>query len=47
MDLHAFWNAVLKQDAAAVRAFFHPDAQVLWYCSNECFTVEEFITANC
>jgi len=47
MDLHAFWHAVLKQDANAIRPYFHPDAVILWHCSNERFTVEEFIRANC
>lgn len=44
MDLERFWNAVLAQDGAAMRAFFHPDA---WINTNEQFTVEEFIRANC
>lgn len=47
MDIHAFWNAVLRQDESAIRAYFHPDAYVNWHCTNEHFTVEEFIRANC
>lgn len=47
MDIHAFWDAVLRQDAEAIRAFFAKDAVIRWHCSNERFTVEEFIRANC
>ena len=47
MDLHEFWQATLAQDAAQMREFFHPDAYVNWHNSNEHFTVEEFIRANC
>lgn len=47
MDIHAFWDAVLRQDAAALRGFFMPGAKVRWHCSNECFTAEEYICANC
>lgn len=47
MDIYRFWSAVLGQDAAAIRAFFHPDAYVNWHCTNEHFTAEEFIRANC
>ena len=46
-DVVAFWQAVLRQDADAIRAYFHPDALIHWHCTNERFTVEEFITANC
>lgn len=47
MDLQAFYRAVLAQDAHALRGFFQPDAWVEWPCSNERFTVEEYIRANC
>ena len=47
MDIHAFWQAVLQQNADAIRPFFHSDAIIRWHCSNECFTVDEFIRANC
>lgn len=45
--IKAYWDAVLRQDAAAIRACFLPDAWVNWHNSNEHFTVEEFIRANC
>lgn len=42
-----FFRAVVTQDADALRAFFAPDAQICWHCSNERFTLEEYIRANC
>lgn len=47
MDVQRFWDAVLKQDAAQIRPFFHAGACVNWHCTNEHFTVEEYIRANC
>ena len=47
MDLQAYWNATLRQDAAAMRMYFHPDAYINWHNTNEHFTVEEYIRANC
>jgi len=47
MDILAFWKAVLAQDAEALATYFHPDATVAWHCSNERFTVAEYIRANC
>lgn len=47
LDIHKFWKAVLKQDACAMKAFFDADAYVNWHNTNEHFTVDEFIRANC
>ena len=47
MDIKVFWDAVLRQDADTIREYFHPDAWVNWHNTNEHFTVEEFIQANC
>ncbi len=47
MDLKAYWQAVLKQDANIIKNFFHKDAYVNWHNTNEHFTAEEFIRANC
>ena len=47
MDIKAFWDAVLRQDADEIREYFHPTAFVNWHNTNEHFTVEEFIRANC
>lgn len=47
VNIQAYWSAVLRQDADAIRAYFHPTAFVNWHNTNEHFTVEEFIRANC
>ena len=47
MDVYSFWQAVLAQDEGAMRGYFHPDAQVDWVCTNERFTLEEYLRANC
>lgn len=47
MDIHTFWNAVLKQDADGIRPFFDSRAYIRWHNTNEHFTVDEFIQANC
>lgn len=47
IDIYKFWAAVLDQDANVIRAFFAPTAYVNWHNTNEHFTVEAFIRANC
>ena len=47
MDIQGYWKAVLKQDAAALRQYFAPVACVRWHNTDEQFTAEEFIRANC
>ena len=47
MNIRLFWKAVLEQDRAAIKGFFQNTAHVNWHCTNECFTVDEFIQANC
>ena len=47
IDIEEFWKAVLTQDAESMRGFFKDTAYVNWHCTNEHFTVEEYIKANC
>lgn len=47
MDVRAFWKAVLQQNADKIRPYFKETAYVNWHCTNEHFTVDEFIQANC
>ncbi len=47
LNIHKFWAAVLKQDADAIRSYFAPTAFVNWHNTNEHFSVDEFIRANC
>lgn len=46
-QLTALWDAIARQDADAMRGFFAPDAVICWHCTNERFTPEEYIRANC
>ena len=47
MDINAFWQAVLDQDREALPRFFHPEAVVRWHCTDEQFTVSEYVRVNC
>lgn len=47
MDIHPFWNAVLRQDREVIRTYFWEDAYINWHCTNERFTLEEYLRANC
>lgn len=47
MDILAYWQAVLQQNASAMSRFFAPAATVKWHNTNEEFTADEFILANC
>jgi ketosteroid isomerase-like protein len=42
-----FWRDVAAQDAAALKTYFAADATVRWPNTNEEFTADEYITANC
>jgi len=46
-DIGRFIQAVAKQNADALRGFFTPNAVICWHDSNEQFTVDEYICANC
>lgn len=43
----AFWRDVLAQDPAALPGWFAPGARIHWPCTNERFTVAEYVRANC
>ena len=43
----AFWRDVAEQNAAGLRRYFAEDAVIRWHNTNELFTVEEYILANC
>ena len=47
MDVKAFWRDVLSKNQAALPSYFCNDAIIRWRCSNEQFTVSEYIRANC
>ena len=45
--IRAFCKAVLAKEREKLAGYFSPDAIIRWHCSNEQFTVAEFIRANC
>lgn len=47
MNIADFWEATLKQDAKKMKTFFKDNAYINWHCTNEHFTVDEYIKANC
>ena len=47
MDAEKFWQAVVRQDARQLKEYFAADAQIRWHNTNELFTADEFIRANC
>ena len=46
-DIEGFFRSVISQDADRLREFFCSDAKIFWHCTNECFTLSEYIKANC
>jgi len=47
LNIREFWKDVLEQNAEKLKSYFHKDAVIRWHCTNELFTVEEYIRANC
>jgi len=47
LNIREFWQDVLEQNEEKLQAYFHEDATICWHCSNELFTVSEYIRANC
>jgi hypothetical protein len=47
MDIQDFWKATISQDEAEMRGYLSNDATIRWHNTNEEFTAEEFIRANC
>lgn len=47
MNIKEFWKDVLEQNKEKLRGYFHDDAVIRWHCSNELFTLSEYIRANC
>ena len=42
-----FWREIAAQNEVSLRSYFSPDAVISWHNTNEQFSVEEFIIANC
>lgn len=47
MNISNFWKDVLEQSEENLQGYFHDEAIIRWHCSNELFTVQEYIRANC
>lgn len=47
MNITKYWDSILTQDAESIRNYFHPNAKIYRHNTNEQFTVDEFICANC
>ncbi len=47
MDAGSLWKDILTQNRDAIGKYFCKDAVIRWHCTNEQFTVSEFIRANC
>lgn len=47
MNNTEFWKDVLHQNATSLPAYFQEGAVIRWHCSNELFTVPEYVRANC
>ena len=47
MNLNCFWQDVLSQNHERLTSYFCDNAVIRWHCSNEQFTVTEYIRANC
>lgn len=45
--LRSYWRDVAEQNAAALKTYFEAEALIRWHNTNERFTVDEFIAANC
>ena len=46
-DVERFWHDMLSQNRKELPLYFNEDAVIRWYCTNEQFTVSEYIRANC
>ena len=47
MNIEKYWKATLEQNEKEMKIFFHKDAVIRWHNTNEQFSVDEYILANC
>jgi hypothetical protein len=47
MDINQYWEDIAKQNELALRQYFVEEAIIRWHNTNEQFTLDEFICANC
>ncbi|SMB85879.1 hypothetical protein SAMN00017477_0822 [Peptoniphilus asaccharolyticus DSM 20463] len=46
-DISNYWKDTLEQNKDAMKKYFDSEAKIYWYNTNEEFTVDEYIRANC
>lgn len=46
-NIEKYWDDTLNQDEDAIREYFSHEAIIYWHNTNEKFTVEDYILANC
>ena len=47
MNIQQLWDDIITQNKENLPRYFADDAVILWPCTNEQFTVEEYVRANC
>ena len=47
MNIELFWNDVINKNKEKLASYFYDSARILWPCTNEEFTLEEYLKANC
>ena len=47
MNVEKFWQDVINQNRSSLSSFFCEDVVIRWHCTNEQFTVSEYIQVNC
>lgn len=47
MDITQFFADVISQNEAKLRDYFCEDAVIRWHCTNEEFSADEYVRANC
>ena len=47
MDVNSFFKDVINQNRSALPAYFCEDAVIRWHCTNEQFSLSEYVQANC
>lgn len=45
--IRSLWESIAAQNADGMRRYFDSGAEIRWHNTNELFTLEEYITANC
>lgn len=47
MNIEKFWSDVISQNKDNLSNYFFDDAIIRWHCTNEQFSVDEYIKVNC